>query len=477
MHPIESALFSAISKHPEMPLVIAYSGGVDSQVLLHALALLNKKNSTSSSISNPITVCHVNHGLSQNASAWQAFAVQACSKLNLTLSVCQVNVQAQAQQSLEALARDARYQALQSIYSNPSLIITGHHSDDQAETFILALKRGSGLKGLSAMATETKQAKDLLLRPLLKISRAQIIDYANQHNLTWVEDESNTDTCFDRNFIRNDIMPLLANRWPSIANTINRSSEHCREGQLLLSELAAEDLSLCQYDTKSLSVEPLSQLSQGRFNNLIRFFLTQNYSLMPSTEQLSQLHQQLNAADDKNPAVKVGEHYLRRYKGILYLTGDFDEVSDWQRDVTLGETMSFIELPDNLGKLCFTKIAHIDVQKGSQRVAMPTMVMSTIVLPSHDKKVTIRFNHNNPTCLPDYRNHSRSVKKVLQELNIPPWQRKRIPFLYYDDVFVAAIGYFVCQEFLPKVSIPQTTLPQASLPQGMEPSLQITWFH
>lgn len=477
MHPIESALFSAISKHPEMPLVIAYSGGVDSQVLLHALALLNKKNSTSSSISNPITVCHVNHGLSQNASAWQAFAVQACSKLNLTLSVCQVNVQAQAQQSLEALARDARYQALQSIYSNPSLIITGHHSDDQAETFILALKRGSGLKGLSAMATETKQAKDLLLRPLLKISRAQIIDYANQHNLTWVEDESNTDTCFDRNFIRNDIMPLLANRWPSIANTINRSSEHCREGQLLLSELAAEDLSLCQYDTKSLSVEPLSQLSQGRFNNLIRFFLTQNYSLMPSTEQLSQLRQQLNAADDKNPAVKVGEHYLRRYKGILYLTGDFNEVSDWQRDVTLGETMSFIELPDNLGKLCFTKTAHIDVQKGSQRVAMPTMVMSTIVLPSHDKKVTIRFNHNNPTCLPDYRNHSRSVKKVLQELNIPPWQRKRIPFLYYDDVFVAAIGYFVCQEFLPKVSIPQTTLPQASLPQGMEPSLQITWSH
>lgn len=462
MSPIESALASAISKHPKMPLVIAYSGGVDSQVLLHALASLkqkqelNPKNAIYPSISNPITVCHVNHGLSPNASAWQTFAEQACLKLNLTLKVCCLNIQAQAQQSLEALARDARYQALQSIYKTPSLIITGHHSDDQAETFLLALKRGSGLKGLSAMAFETAQTKDILLRPLLNISRGDIVDYAKQHDLAWVEDESNTDTCFDRNFIRSDIMPLLINRWPSIAKTINRSSEHCREGQLLLNELAAEDLNICQYQAKSLSVELLSRLSQGRFNNLIRYFLEQNHCLMPSTEQLLQLHLQLNANDDKNPAVKVGEHYLRRYKGILYLTSDFDDVSDWQADVTLCETESFIKLPNNLGKLRFLKKALIDgirdndVQEGSQRV----------VLPSKAERVTLRFHHNNPTCLPDYRNHSRSLKKVLQELNIPPWQRKRIPFLYYDDVLVAGVGFFVCQAFLAKQN---------------EQSIAITW--
>jgi len=466
MHPIESALFSAIRKHPKMPLVIAYSGGVDSQVLLHAFASLNQKNV----ISNLIRVCHVNHGLSKNANAWQTFAEQECTKLNLKLTVSQVNVQAQAQQSLEALARDARYQVLQSIHCKPSIIITGHHSDDQAETFLLALKRGSGLKGLSAMATETKQAKDLLLRPLLKVSRAQIIDYAKKHDLTWVEDESNTDSRFERNFIRNDIMPLLANRWPSIVNTINRSSEHCREGQLLLSELAAEDHNFCQNEAKSLSVVPLSQLSQGRFNNLIRYFLELNHCLMPSTEQLAQLRQQLKADDDKNPAVKVGDHYLRRYKGTLYLTVDFDDVSDWQGDVTLCETHCFIALPDHLGKLNFLKTDTIDAQKISQRV----------VMPSNGKKVTIRFNHNNPTCLPDYRNHSRSLKKVLQELNIPPWQRKRIPFLYYDDVLVAAIGFFVCQDFLPKVSaanasLPQDSSPHDSLPLEREPSLQITW--
>lgn len=456
MHPIESALFSTISKYPQMPLVVAYSGGVDSQVLLYALASLNQNNITS----NPITVCHVNHGLSKNAPVWQAFATQACATLNLTLSVCQVNIQVQAQQSLEALARDARYQALQSIYSTSSLILTGHHSDDQAETFLLALKRGSGLKGLSAMTTEIKQGKDLLLRPLLKITRAQIIDYAQTKNLSWIEDESNTDTCFDRNFIRNDIMPLLVNRWPSIANTINRSSEHCREAQLLLDELAADDLHLCQHQVKSLSVGLLSQLSQGRFNNLIRYFLAQHHCLMPSTEQLAQLRLQLNAGDDKNPAVKLGEHYLRRYKGLLYLTAIFDDVSDWQAELSLIEKESCVELPDELGKLHFIKAEFDSVHESGQCESRQCESRQCIVLPTKAQRVTIRFSHNNPTCLPDYRNHSRSLKKVLQELNIPSWQRKRVPFLYYDEVLVAAIGFFVCQDFVAKLT---------------KPNVEVTW--
>jgi tRNA(Ile)-lysidine synthase len=467
MSKVESALASAINKHPEMPLVIAYSGGVDSQVLLHALASLKKKNDISLSISNPITVCHVNHGLSTNALSWQTFAEQECFKINLPLKICQVNVQAQAQQSLEALARDARYQALHSIYNKPAIIITGHHSDDQAETFLLALKRGSGLKGLSAMATETYQAGHLLLRPLLSISRVEIIDYAKKHDLTWVEDESNTDNSFDRNFIRNDIMPLLVNRWPSMAKTVNRSSEHCREGQLLLNELAAEDLCICQLKAKSLAVEPLSQLSQSRFNNLIRYFLEQNNCLMPSTEQLAQLRRQLNANDDKNPAVKLGEYYLRRYKQALYLTVDFDDVSGWQAIVTQSEAENVIELPNCLGKLHFLKSANSKAQEGCHRVT----------LPSKERKITIRFNHDNPICLPDYRHHSRSLKKVLQELNIPPWQRKRIPFLYYDDVLVAAIGFFVCQEFLPKASLGQVSSSQNSSHEIIEPVLKITWAH
>ena len=461
MSVIEQALVCALSKHPTMPLVIAYSGGVDSQVLLHALASLRQKNSANPSISNVMTVCHVNHGLSVNAGMWQDFAKEQCQQINLPLKICQVNVQAQAQHSLEALARDARYQALQSLYQEPAVILTGHHSDDQAETFLLALKRGSGLKGLSAMAEETRQGKDYLVRPLLHISRAQIVEYANEHDLSWIEDESNGDTRFDRNFIRNGIMPLLTKRWPSIVSTINRSSEHCQEGQLLLDELAAADLVTCQDEKYNLVVGALSHLSQARFNNLIRYFLTLNHCLMPSTEQLLQLYQQLSAAQDKNPSVKVGDHYFRRYKKVLTLTDDFEDVSEWQANINLLEHNVSIELPDNLGRL------KVIVGRHEQSEARQPMVnkQQLIKAPIKNQKVTVCFKHNNPKCLPDYRNHSRSLKKVLQELNIPPWQRKRIPFLYYDDVLVAAVGHFVCQDFIPK----------ASLPKKREPSLIVAW--
>jgi tRNA(Ile)-lysidine synthase len=448
---IEFALVSAINKYPQTPLVIAYSGGVDSQVLLHALAKLKHAKK----IPNIITVCHVNHGLSENASTWQKFAEQACKKLNLPFLACQVNVQPKVQQSLEALAREARYEALQSLYDEQSLIITGHHRDDQAETFLLAFKRGSGLKGLSAMAAETTQGKDIFIRPLLNISRAEIVNYAKQQQLDWVEDESNSDTRFDRNFIRQKIMPLLNERWPSIAQTINRSSRHCLEAQLLLNELAEQDLANCQLSAQCLSVSDLSKLSTARFNNLIRYFLAQHHHLMPSTEQLAQVHQQLLANKDKNPEIKVASNYLRRYKDALYLTADFIDVSDWQKEIDCVDkdiftTSDVIELPDSLGKIIFSNNQFFDLSNLDQRIAPPTK----------EQKVTIDFCHSNPTCLPDYRNHSRSLKKVLQELNIPPWQRKRIPFLYYDGQLVAAIGHFVCQDFSPNKN---------------EPSIIVTW--
>ena len=444
MNKVESALKSVLCKYPDLPLVIAYSGGVDSQVLLHSIALLSQRNI----ISNPITVCHVNHGLSTNALDWQAFAQQSCLALNLPLEVRQVNVQPQAQLSLEAQARDARYDALCAINSSASLIITGHHSDDQTETFILALKRGSGIKGLSAMSNEMKLGKDLLLRPFLTISREEIVNYANHNNLAWIEDESNADNRFDRNFIRNDIMPLLVSRWPSISNTINRSSEHCRDGQLLLDELAAEDLVSCQRDDNSLDILNIKSLSQNRFNNFIRYYLAQQSCLMPSMEQLEQLRLQLNAGEDKSPAVKVGDHYLRRYRKGLYLTKNFSDVSNIAQDVILLDEENIIELPDNLGKviLCTTNQENVEEQ------------WQSIVLPSNNQKISIRFSHSNPTCLPDYRNHSRSVKKILQELNVPPWQRKRIPYLYFGDILVAALGYFVCQDFVAKENKPKLSV-------------------
>ncbi|OUR84033.1 tRNA lysidine(34) synthetase TilS [Colwellia psychrerythraea] len=431
--------------HGNIELIIAYSGGIDSQVLLHALAQLKQKKL----ISNEITVCHVNHGLSDNAKRWQKFAKQECAKLSVNLVVKCVNVQSKAQQSLEALARDARYDALKSLRNKKSLVLTGHHSDDQSETFLLALKRGAGLKGLSAMSVQTQLGQHLLVRPLLKVSRQEIEGYAKTHQLSWVEDESNHDTCFDRNFIRQQIIPLLRERWPSINNTINRSASHCLAGQELLDELAEQDLTVCKTGEAGLHIEALTALSPARFNNLIRFFMAQKGSLMPSTEQVNQVRHQLQADEDKNPQIKVAQHVFRRFKGILFLTPAYNDISDWQGQVelfqdTLPLGTSVLALPDNLGELIFNTNSMINSTLGkNQNNPLPR-----IALPKRDQLVSVRFRHENPKCLPHFRQHSRTVKKVLQELNIAPWQRKRIAFLYYDNELVAAIGHFICQPFI-----------------------------
>ncbi|MEW6994515.1 tRNA lysidine(34) synthetase TilS [Colwelliaceae bacterium MEBiC 14330] len=440
---VQTAVANTIKQYERADIIIAYSGGVDSQVLLHSVSQLKKQQQ----ISHEVTVCHVNHGLSRNALDWQSFAQKECEKFSLKLVIKQVKVRAHAQQSLEEVARELRYSALKTVSDKPAIVLTGHHSDDQSETFLLALKRGAGLKGLSSMAKTSSLGKHLLIRPLLNISREKIEQYALANQLSWVEDESNQDTSFDRNFIRKKVMPLLKERWPSISNTINRSASHCFAGQELLDELAVQDLNVTKTDDFALNIERLMQLSPARFNNLIRFFLAQHNCLMPSVEQIAQVRLQLQADVDKTPMIKVANHYLRRYKHSLYLTGDYKDISQWQAEIDLTEQNLRLSLPDKLTEIVFScqAINSVKADKVEQ-----IKWHRCVCLPEKGQKVMVRFSHENPSCLPDYRQHSRSVKKVLQELNIPPWERKRIPFLYYDDELVAAIGYFVCQGFIVK---------------------------
>ena len=429
---------------PKQPIVIAYSGGVDSQVLLVALAKLKQQGQ----LTNTIKVCHVNHGLSPHAEAWQAFAQTQSQLFSLPFITYELNLKKQAQQSLEALARDGRYQVLKQASAEPALIVTGHHLNDQAETFLLALKRGSGLKGLSAMPASMKLAQHLLVRPLLLVSRADILAYANQHKLTWIEDESNQVQAFDRNFLRQTVVPTLEKRWPSINKTITRSAEHCFEAQQLLEELAQQDLAECQRSPDKLSVPSLNKLSEARVKNLLRYFLSSHDVLMPTSQQLKQICQQLNAEPDKSPAIQLANCCLRRFKDELYLTRIYQDIALWQHSVNIDslvdEKSLNVSLPDELGVLSFTNCSE-QAQANSQ---IKSNWQAGIKKPSRDQVVTIRFAHQNPKCLPQYRQHSRGLKKVLQELAIPPWQRKRLPFIFYNDELVAVVGHFVCQNYL-----------------------------
>ena len=441
---ILETLDSFFSHYDNKNIAVAFSGGVDSQVLLHGLFTLKKQHK----LQQNIQVYHVNHGLSDNADNWQKLAVQQCQALNLHLTICSVNIKVEARQSLEEQAREARYKALQSACQPDDILVTGHHSDDQAETFLLALKRGSGIKGLSSMKVVGQLGEQLLARPLLAHSRADIEQYAKQNQLTWIDDESNLDINYDRNFLRHHILPMLQQRWPSINDTIARSAQHCAQAQLLADELAQHDLQLAQVDKLILSVDVLSQLSTARFNNVIRYFLQQHQVLMPSTKQLQQIHNQLKASIDKNPVVQLAHHCVRRFQGALHLTAIFSDVSQWQQLIewpvnnNKKHTVNLL-LPDNIGQLALTnvlddKLTDID----------PSDWSASIIAPKAEQQISVRFSHENPRCLPAYRQHSRSVKKVLQELNIPIWQRRRLPYIFYNDELVAVLGFFVCKPYL-----------------------------
>jgi len=435
---IESYVEAFFLKHASRNILIAYSGGVDSQVILHCLASLKNKNR----LKARLRVCHVDHGLSDNSVQWQQFAKEQCHKLNIPLDIVCVNVKIQAQKSLEALARDARYSALKSIASVGDLIVTGHHSDDQVETFLLALKRGAGLKGLSAMQKEMQLGQQLLVRPLLNFSRADIEHYAKEHQLTWVEDESNVDERFDRNFLRHQILPKLSERWPSINSTIARSAEHCFEAQQLLDELAQQDLAKSQISQNVLNTSVLLSLTLPRFNNMLRYFLSQHNILMPSSQQLHQVHLQLSAENDKSPMVQLASCCFRRFKGELHLTHIFQDISLWHDTVNLTDVAKneILVLPDKLGTLSFS-IRNQDEDPKAYWQA-------NVRAPKTGQIVSVSFSHQNPKCLPEYRQHSRSLKKVLQELAMPPWLRKRTPFIFYDDDLVAVMGQFICKQYL-----------------------------
>mgnify|MGYP006074229989 FL=1 len=450
---IQTSLINFFKSYPNRPIVVAYSGGIDSKVLLHCLAKLQSQKI----IVNELSACHVNHGISTSSLCWQQTAERFCQSISVPLKTFQVNVKDIKGESLEALARDARYKVLKKNATSDALIVTGHHLDDQSETFLLALKRGAGLKGLSAMSELSKlslngnfegaKSGQLLVRPLLKVTREDIEHYAQAHDLTWVEDESNKDLRFDRNFLRHQVMPLLTKRWPSILTTIKRSSENCQQGQQLLTELAQQDLQVCQLSLSSLSVNKLLKLSLARFNNLLRYFLELNNCLMPSSKQLQQVHQQMLASDDKVPEIKVSGHWLRRYKGALFITPNYQILSSWQHQLSTSLSQSntqLIELPDGLGCLSFIIKRH-----NKQHAIKDTLIQAhQLMLPTEDQVISIGFTHQNPKCLPDFRQRSRNLKKVLQELNIAPWQRKRIPFIFYDHILVAAVGYFVCKEYV-----------------------------
>lgn len=401
--------------------LIAFSGGLDSSVLLHLFVQCKTFNPKLE-----LRAVYINHGLSPNADHWQQVCHRTCDEYGVTLVIKKLQLKKKPQQSLEELARIERYQAFRELLADNEILITGHHQDDQAETVILQLFRGSGPYGLAAMPVEAAFGKTALIRPLLNFRRAALLAYAKQNDMTWLEDESNSNTTFDRNFLRQELLPMMEERWPGLINNLTRTARHCGQAKQYI-EHSVQNLYLTIFEpaTKGLKLSLLLEQDLVVQSYLIRYWLGQLAMPIPNTKKLNMLLEQLTCRHDAMPLVRWSNVEVRRYDGSLFALTllqphDVDTVIPWNLE-------SDLELPADLGS--------ISLQLLSDHGLDLSMLQD----------VTIRFRRGGERCRLLNRNHSHSLKKLLQLWRVPPWQRDRIPLLYSAEELKAVIGYAICQ--------------------------------
>ena len=413
-------------------LVLALSGGLDSRVMLDLLARFIDQHRDYRA-----HAVYVHHGLSTNADTWAQQCVTWSIASGIGCDIERVRCELGGGASVEQAARDARYQALSQHIQCGDTLLTAQHADDQIETVLLALKRGSGPAGLAAMPVLTTFASGQHLRPLLSVSRADIEAYGAQHQLQWVEDESNQDQRYDRNFIRHQITPLLNERWPGIRKAVTRSAHLCGEQEGLLEELLSFQLQQARQADGSLRIA--ENISARLGMALVRQWLKQQAVIMPSLAQLEQIWFNLvQAKADANPQVCWQQYQVRRYQQQLYLLQQWPDISDWQQPLYLNQDC---HLPQELGVVTLKQTAS-----------------ATLRPPYTNETVSVRFDYLGPEIKPQGRSGKRKFKKLLQEYKVPSWLRRRTPMLFYGEQLVAVAGVFVVEEFVATASTTTTAV-------------------
>ena len=415
-------------------LCVGLSGGVDSVVLLEMVCTLAPRHGWR------LSALHVNHQLSAQAGAWVRFCRRLCRERAVPLRVVKVTVP--RGNSIEAAARAARYAAYRA--QPAENIVLAQHQDDQVETVLLQLLRGAGVKGLAAMPIARVDALRpglTVLRPLLALTRREIEAYAAARKLAWVEDDSNQDAYYLRNFLRLDILPRIAQRAPDYRNTVSRAAAHMAEAAELLDALAQQDGGGALMDgalpITTLPVTTLQPLSAARARNVLRYFLASQQVGMPDARRLAEaLRQVLTAKADARVCVDLGVHQLRRFAGALHvipaqqaLPRGFMRAWRGERRLAAPELQATLEMRKRRG-------AGIDLAK---LIAKP---------------VTLRLRGGGEKLQPDAARPRRAVKDLFQEQGVPPWQRERLPYLWSGETLVWVAGLGVDCAFAAGAGVP-----------------------
>jgi tRNA(Ile)-lysidine synthase len=441
----QSRLAGLVQGCPELQqatrIVVGFSGGVDSTVLLHLLREAGLKAS--------LHALHVNHQMQADANRWEEHCRAVCAALHLPFDSIRVPVTPIAGESLEETARDARHAAFAAVLRPGDVLALAQHRDDQVETVLFRLLRGSGAAGLGGMPRTRPCGKGLLVRPLLEAGRAELLNFARERELDWVDDPSNADKRFDRNFLRASILPVLTERWPGLATAVERSARLSGEAATLLDELATLDLAAATGPRpEQLRIEPLLPLAPARQRNAVRHWLQVLCAgrswAAPTHQVLERIVAEVIPADvDAEPLLTWGEGgaavELRRHRGVLHALSPLPpapETVTWR-------TSGACALPAPLGAL------ELCVAEGR---GLPRERL-------HEVRVSFRSGGElvKPAGRP-----TRPLKKILQDAGIPPWLRERVPLLYVGDELVAVADLLVCEGWLA---------------EGAENRCRVSWRH
>ena len=401
-------------------IFIAYSGGVDSHVLLHLLSL-------DAAIRAKITAVYVHHGLQQEADAWAIHCKKTALDLGVTFKCLRVNAQKIARQSQEEVARNARYSTLKTLVKPKDVLLLAQHREDQLETVLLQLFRGAGVQGLSGMPVTCVFGKGKMYRPFLDVAKQAINDYAQYHHLQWVEDKSNQCDDFDRNFLRNQIVPQLKQKWPALDKTVSRSARHCAASQSLTDDIVTA-LFKQLYDNKdgTLKIALLLEQDMHKQQLLIRMWFKCKQLRMPSEVIVHRIIDEVAGANiDANPLVAGRDYCVRRYRNKLFC---------------LPHTHSMIECVETEWE---------DRGKAHEKYQL-TRVHSSKGIPKvvwDNATVLIKFRAGQEKIRLPYRTGHHSLKKLFQEKAIPPWQRPSIPLIYLNNRLAAVADLWISADF------------------------------
>ena len=417
-------------------ITVALSGGVDSIVLLHLLSSLRDQQWV-----DTVEAVHVHHGLSDYADQWADFCEYICQKWKIPLTVARISVPEGTGDGLEQTARKLRYSIFEQHVLDGSCLVMGHHQDDQAETVLLRLFRGTGLEGLCGMPKSRRLGEGLLLRPLLEIRRKTIEQYATHHQLEWIEDDSNQDERFSRNFLRQSLIPEIEQRWPGASQRIAALTDELTAVSETMQGHVVASLSLCQWQGEGwwqngfslLNIRSLKSLSTELQKQVFRLWLKNNTGSVLGRESLQKLFNELiDARKDAEPQLKVGDYIVRRFRGDLYITHGEEMISHdvQQWGWPISESLT---LKDGL---------HLSGARTE---------VGSILLPN--RQLQIRRREHIPAgekIAIAGRNGRKTLKRWLQDYNLPPWCRHRQPFIYDGDRMIAAPGLWVCPEYYGK---------------------------